>query len=96
MIAHDPLHGSGRAGFPHPALTLGGDAQATATLGRPLFHRYSFSILHHASVQPFLDEPHDTPVCNPVHDEPTSQSCEISSKKLLMSRSSTQFTLFPF
>ncbi len=28
MIAHDPLHGSGRAGFPHPALTLGGDAQA--------------------------------------------------------------------
>jgi hypothetical protein len=28
MIAHDPLLGSGRAGFPHPALTLGEDAHA--------------------------------------------------------------------
>ena len=27
-IAHDPLHGSGRADFPHPALTLGDDAHA--------------------------------------------------------------------
>ena len=33
MIAHDPLHGSGRAGFPHPALTLGGDAQAVPRVG---------------------------------------------------------------
>ena len=28
MIAHNPLHGSGRAGFPHPALTSGDDAHA--------------------------------------------------------------------
>jgi uncharacterized oxidoreductase len=28
MIAHNPLHGSGRAGFPHPALALGNDAHA--------------------------------------------------------------------
>jgi hypothetical protein len=28
MIAHDPLHGSGRADFPHPALTSGNDAHA--------------------------------------------------------------------
>ena len=27
-IAHDPLHGSGRADFPHPALTLGDNAHA--------------------------------------------------------------------
>jgi hypothetical protein len=27
MVAHKPLHGSGRADFPHPALTLGNDAQ---------------------------------------------------------------------
>ena len=27
-ITHDPLHGSGRAGFPHPALALGDDAHA--------------------------------------------------------------------
>jgi hypothetical protein len=28
MVAHNPLHGSGRAGLPHPALALGDDAQA--------------------------------------------------------------------
>ena len=28
MITHDPLHGSGRAVFPHPALALGDDAHA--------------------------------------------------------------------
>ena len=28
MIAHDPLHRSGRAELPHPAPTLGEDAQA--------------------------------------------------------------------
>src|SRR5215469_9001411 len=27
-IAHDPLHGSGRAELPHPALALGNDAHA--------------------------------------------------------------------
>src|SRR6266550_6395179 len=29
MFAHNPLHGSGRAEFPHPALALGEDAHAT-------------------------------------------------------------------
>ena len=28
MIARNPLHGSGQAAFPHPALTLGDDAHA--------------------------------------------------------------------
>ena len=28
MIAHNPLHGSGQADFPHPALTLGDNAHA--------------------------------------------------------------------
>jgi hypothetical protein len=28
MIAHNPLHGSGQAEFPHPALALGDDAHA--------------------------------------------------------------------
>jgi len=28
MIAHDPLHGSGRAALPHPTLALGEDAHA--------------------------------------------------------------------
>src|SRR5437899_8470350 len=33
MIAHSPLHGSGQAGFPHPALALGDDAHATERVG---------------------------------------------------------------
>jgi len=33
MIAHNPLHGSGRAGFPHPALALGDNAHATQGIG---------------------------------------------------------------
>src|SRR6202162_765155 len=32
-IAHDPLHGSGRAGFPHPALTLGNNAHTAQGIG---------------------------------------------------------------
>src|SRR6266853_976674 len=43
--------------------------RGTSTLGRPFFRPYSFPILQHAGVQPFLDEPHDAPVCNPVLDE---------------------------
>src|SRR6266436_6333773 len=43
--------------------------RSTATLRRPFFHSYSFPILQHAGPQPFLDEPHDAPVCNPVLDE---------------------------
>jgi hypothetical protein len=33
MIGHNPLHGSGRAAFPHPALALGNDAHATQGIG---------------------------------------------------------------
>ncbi len=43
--------------------------RCTTALGRPFRHAYSFPILQHASSQPFLDEPHDAPVCDPVLDE---------------------------
>jgi hypothetical protein len=43
--------------------------RSTSTLGRPFFRPYSFPILQHAGPQPFLDEPHDAPICNPVLDE---------------------------
>ena len=43
--------------------------RGTAALGRPFLHAYSFPILQHAGVQPFLDEPHDAPVRNAVLDE---------------------------
>src|SRR5207249_214912 len=35
MIAHNPLHGSGQAGFPHPALALGDNAHAAQGIGMP-------------------------------------------------------------
>jgi hypothetical protein len=33
MIAHNPLHGSGQAAFPHPALALGDNAHAPQRIG---------------------------------------------------------------
>jgi len=33
MVAHDPLHRSGRAGLPHPAPALGSNAQAYEGIG---------------------------------------------------------------
>ena len=50
-------------------------------------------VLQHAGVQPFLDEPHDAPVRNPVLDELHQPFVrQMASKKLRMSASSTQFT----
>src|SRR6202022_2626067 len=43
--------------------------RSTSALRRPFLHAYSFPILQHAASQPFLDEPHDAPVCDPVLDE---------------------------
>src|SRR5216683_2483665 len=33
MVAHHPLHGSGRAGFPHPALASSDDAKPPQRIG---------------------------------------------------------------
>src|SRR5215469_2540066 len=43
--------------------------RGTSALGRPFFHAYSFPILQHAGVEPFLDQPHDAPICDPMLDE---------------------------
>ena len=43
--------------------------RGTSALGRPFLHSYSFPILQHAGIEPFLDEPHDAPVRDPVLDE---------------------------
>ena len=43
MIAHNPLHGSGQADFPHPALALGDNAHASPGVVRGL-PRYSGSV----------------------------------------------------
>jgi site-specific DNA recombinase len=44
-------------------------SRRTATLGRTLLHSQVFPILQHAGVQPFLDEPHEAPVRNPMIEE---------------------------
>src|ERR1700732_3009857 len=43
--------------------------RGTSALGCPFFHSYSLPILQHAGLQPFLDEPHNAPVRNPVLNE---------------------------
>jgi ketosteroid isomerase-like protein len=52
MIAHNPLHGSGGAELPHPALALGDDAHAAQGIGMTDSRRR----------QPAVDEaPHTIP-----------------------------------
>src|SRR6266850_906921 len=50
-------------------IDVGQKRRSTSTLGRPFFRPYSFPILQHADAQPFLDQPHDAPVCNPMLNE---------------------------
>src|SRR5882762_5243861 len=50
-------------------IDVGQKRRSTSTLGRPFFHTYSFPILQHAGVQPFLDQPHDAPIGNPMLNE---------------------------
>jgi hypothetical protein len=53
MFAHNPLHGSGQAGFPHPALALGEDAHAAQGIGMT-----DESV--NASTPPLRAAPHDS------------------------------------
>src|SRR5467141_1528606 len=50
-------------------IDVGQKRRSTSTLGRPFLRPYPLPILQHAGLQPFLDEPHDAPVCNPMLDE---------------------------
>src|SRR5437773_3403158 len=43
--------------------------RSASALGRTLLHTYPFPFLQHASVEPFLDQSHDAPVCNPMLHE---------------------------
>ena len=45
------------------------ERRGTAALGRPFRHPYPFPILQHAGAEPFLDQAHDAPICDPVLDE---------------------------
>src|SRR5437763_15587950 len=43
--------------------------RSTSALRRSFLHPYSFPILQHAGIQPFLDERHDAPIGHPMLDE---------------------------
>ena len=67
--------------------------RGTAALGRPFLHPYPFPILQHAGVEPFLDQSHDAPICDPVLDEFHQPFVgKPIEKAVTISRSSTQFT----
>src|SRR5580658_1412950 len=45
------------------------ERRGTSALGRSFLHSYPFPILQPAGMEPFLDQPHDAPICNPMLDE---------------------------
>src|SRR5919109_1560665 len=45
MVAHNPLHGSGHAAFPHPALALGNDAKSHQGIGMIQSHSWQPALL---------------------------------------------------
>jgi len=65
VIAHNPLHGSGRAELPHPALALGNDAHAAQRIGMTDSRQW----------QPTVDEtPHTVPVDTAVLAAPRQRA----------------------
>src|SRR5580692_2956816 len=74
MIAHNPLRGSGRAVFPHPALALGEDGHAMQGIGmtdgkrrRPASDEASHAIPKHAA---FVAAPRKRAMPEPPYLEP--------------------------
>src|SRR6267143_5208028 len=74
MISHNPLHGSGQAALPHPALTLGDDAHATQGIGmtdsrqrQPASDKAPHAIPEYATV---LATPRQRAMPEPPHLEP--------------------------
>jgi len=73
MIAHNPLHGSGRAAFPHPALALGNDAHTSQRIGmtdsrhrQPAIEEAPHTIPKDAAV---LAPPRQRAMPKPAHSE---------------------------
>ena len=74
MIAHNSLHGSGRAALPHPALALGDDAHAMQGIGmtdrrqwQPTVDEAPHAIPQYATV---LTAPRQCAMPEPAHLEP--------------------------
>ena len=74
MIAHNPLHGSGQAGFPHPALASGEDGCASRGIGmtdrrhrQPASNKAPHAIPQNAA---FVAAPRKRAMPEPPHLEP--------------------------
>src|SRR5215472_17539152 len=50
-------------------IDVGQQRRSTSALRCSFFHSYSLPILQHAGPQPFLNESHDAPICNPMLDK---------------------------
>jgi hypothetical protein len=72
-VTHDPLHGSGRAGLPHPALALGEDGKSLAWMGmtdeglwQPMLHGFCEARPWHSASLAAV----------PKRPQPDSRDCE--------------------
>src|SRR5438876_1608581 len=84
MIAHNPLHGSGQAGFPHPALALGEDADAMQGIGmtdrrrrQPASDEAPHAIPKHAA---FVATPRKRAMPEPPYLEPKKSTARFGSE----------------
>ena len=100
MIAHNPLHGSGRADFPHPALALGDDAQAPQRIGmtdgrqwQPASDEAPHAIPEDAAV---LTAPRQGAMPEPSHLEPKNRQRRLIHGHSVVADVSTHHRLQPF
>src|SRR5713101_3492718 len=100
MIAHNPLHGSGRAALPHPALAVGDDAHATQGIGmtdrrqwQPTVDEAPHTIPKDAAV---LAAPRQRAVPEPPHLEPKNPQRVLVPRHAVIPDVPTYYRLQPF
>jgi hypothetical protein len=99
MIAHNPLQGSGQAGFPDPALALGEDAQAMQGIGmtdgrhrQPASDEAPHAVPEYATV---LTAPRQRAVPEPPYLEPKNPQRVLVPRHTVISDVSTHHRLQP-
>src|ERR1700730_15366139 len=99
MFAHNPLHGSGQAGFPHPALALGDDAHAAQGIGmtdgrqrQPASDKAPHAVTQNAAV---LTAPGKRAIQEPPYLEPKDPQRVLVPRHTVISAVSTHHRLQP-
>ena len=100
MIARNPLHGSGQAGLPHPALALGEDAHAAQGIGmtdgrhrQPASDEAPHAIPKHVA---FVAAPRKGAMPKPPHLEPKQMQRRLVHGHSVVAGVSTHYRLQPF